>query len=274
MTKISKFTDAELTKILQLYNSNMKAQDIADKFNICLASFYKLLNKQNINLRGPRKYYTIDNHYFDVINTERKAYWLGFLYADGYNNEQKGYVALSLAEIDKEILIKFNQDIQSTRPLLRIKPAGPNSQAQYRAVISDKHFCKSLNNLGCHQNKTFTIQFPTEKQVPKHLLRHFLRGCWDGDGCFTIDKNRRKSSKFYAELVSTLDFCITLQSFLKDLGIRSSIKQRRGKTTTTRTLKICSKYSSLRFLEFLYQDATVFLKRKYDKWLSCRDILL
>ena len=53
--------------------------------------------------------YTFDTHFFDEINTQEKAYVLGFLFADGYNYEKRGVVSLSLQEKDKEILDKISK---------------------------------------------------------------------------------------------------------------------------------------------------------------------
>lgn len=38
--------------------------------------------------------------YFENIDTEEKAYWLGFLYADGYVNANEDKIELCLAEKD------------------------------------------------------------------------------------------------------------------------------------------------------------------------------
>ena len=51
----------------------------------------------------------INKNFFNKIDTEEKAYFLGFLYADGYNNTDRNSVALSLKEDDKEILEKYSE---------------------------------------------------------------------------------------------------------------------------------------------------------------------
>ena len=63
------------------------------------------------------KIYTINEDYFDIIDTEEKAYLLGFLYADGNHFTKKNRITIGLQEKDKHILEKFNELIGSNRPL-------------------------------------------------------------------------------------------------------------------------------------------------------------
>lgn len=49
--------------------------------------------------------------------------------------------------------------------------------------INRENIANDLRNLGLHQKKSFTIKFPN---VPEDMLRHFIRGCWDGDGGFKL----------------------------------------------------------------------------------------
>jgi len=58
--------------------------------------------------------YTFNEYIFENIDTEEKAYWLGFLMADGYNHESKTCVTLRLQEEDKEILEKFKSFLNYT----------------------------------------------------------------------------------------------------------------------------------------------------------------
>lgn len=48
-----------------------------------------------------------NRHIFDEINSSEKAYWLGFIIADGYLNEDKNMLRIKLGSIDKHHLEKF-----------------------------------------------------------------------------------------------------------------------------------------------------------------------
>ena len=64
------------------------------------------------------KYYRNSN-IFEKIDTEEKAYWLGFLYADGYVDPERGEIILGLAEKDKEHINKFINSYEMTRKLMK-----------------------------------------------------------------------------------------------------------------------------------------------------------
>ena len=48
---------------------------------------------------------------FDTIDSEEKAYWLGFIYADGWISDANNCFTLTLQQRDVEHLLKFNEFI-------------------------------------------------------------------------------------------------------------------------------------------------------------------
>lgn len=87
------------------------------------------------------KKYTFNKNYFEKIDSEDKAYFLGLLYADGCNStsatQNHASIVLNLQEGDKEILEKFMKYINSNKPLL-YRPKQENHNPQYRFVINSK----------------------------------------------------------------------------------------------------------------------------------------
>ena len=68
--------------------------------------------------------YSYDSNFFEKIDSEAKAYWLGFLYADGYihRNYKNGKIKsmsleLSLKSEDRAHLENFLRDIRSNVPI-------------------------------------------------------------------------------------------------------------------------------------------------------------
>ena len=102
------------------------------------------------------KKYTINENYFEIIDDERKAYWLGFLMADGTMREHKtGCLQLSfeLCEDDKYIIEQFNCDINSTYQI-QINSCQNSSKNRARLIITNYNFCKHLIKHGIIPNKT------------------------------------------------------------------------------------------------------------------------
>lgn len=132
-----------------------------------------------------------DENYFEKINSEDKAYFLGFIYADGcvVNDTDKYRYQLSLKihNKDNHILEEFVKYINGE---MDIWYHGQRTMSQ--VVISGKKILKDLETKGIIPNKTFTIQYPV---IPENLERHFLRGYFDGDGCIRVNTDRRDNSK-------------------------------------------------------------------------------
>ena len=68
--------------------------------------------------------YNYNEKYFETIDNEHKAYWLGFLYADGYvepiyrKNKIKAFrIEIGLSIEDKHHLELLLQDIESDVPI-------------------------------------------------------------------------------------------------------------------------------------------------------------
>jgi intein-encoded DNA endonuclease-like protein len=197
--------------------------------------------------------YSFDTGFFSNIDNEKKAYILGLWYADGNNYRKEKYkVSLVLHKNDKCLLEEVNEIISSTRPL-------QESNNTVVLNISGKIISDQLLILGCIPRKSLILQFPTEEQVPNNLLPHFIRGYFDGDGCIT------RSRKSQVTMLGTQQFLISLQAFLVEFGIRSSLYSL--KNSSIYNLGIYSSGSISLFKNLIYSNSTIKMERKYNKFL-------
>jgi transposase len=277
-----RLSDKEKIEVVEKFKTgNYSYAMLSKEFNITLSSIRSLIKRRGVEapkesyFYNSKRKYTLNQHYFDIIDTEEKAYFLGLLYADGCNYEYRNTVVMSLIEVDKEILEKFNYAIGSNRPLMKVNVKTDKRQEQYRIHFDSKLLSKSLSKLGCHYKKTFTLSFPTEEQVPSHLIRHFIRGYFDGDGSVSWWRTKKKN-RFVASIdfVSTELFCIFLSEyFIENIGITSKIKKRhKDRNNTIRQLNIHGNKQIIKFLNWLYQDSSIYLQRKFNKTVElCRE---
>jgi hypothetical protein len=138
----------------------------------------------------------LDEHYFDEIDTPNKAYILGFLYADGYNNEVNHTIVLTLHEKDKDILEKIRKELKCEKPLYHISSVNKHDgkpRELESLILASKHMSETIKKWGLVPNKTFTLEFP--KFLSDNLVCHFIRGYFDGDGCAWIGANHNKTGK-------------------------------------------------------------------------------
>lgn len=260
--------DTKLT-ICDLYHSGLSTVKIGNKYNISHKAVAKVLDEYDIQRTGvgQRKYH-VNESYFDSIDTQEKAYWLGLLYADGCNYVPKQTISISLEESDREILEKFREATENEKPLEFLDYSnkhdfGYQYKNQYRFLIFSAHMSKILEEKGVVHNKSLKITFPSF--LEPDLYSHFLRGVMDGDGSFGVFNVSVPHKSLSISLTATEDFCIRVKEILNEqLGIYSSISDASCHNGITRTLNICRKNDVRLFLDWLYKDATIYLKRKHD----------
>jgi hypothetical protein len=270
-----KFTQSEISSIINLYNSGKQQWEIAAQLNCAQTSISGILKRNGIKTKIGKKiiYNDINKSFFQDINNEKAAYFLGFLYSDGcVQNKNNAYtISLKLKSTDQYILEKF-RDIMSPSSPIKISKvespgAVPYSYSYFR--INQKEICEQLISHGCVPNKSLILNFPTT--VPNELIRHFLRGYSDGNGCIYQNKfKNKKAINTIWKIVSTKQFCQQAAKILKEqLNISCSQSLSRPKTNQiTTTLSVSGNLQVRKILDWLYQDATIYLPRKYKKYLE------
>ena len=277
--KQRRLSHQERVELFRLFETgNYTGKQLSGIFSISDVAINGLLRRNGYQAKSQselQRKYQIQEIFFDDINTKEKAYILGLLYADGWNQTERNLVAISLKESDKDILEKITELIQPDKPLRyyttansREKEGFENSQNQCRLMINNKHISQRLVELGCGKAKTHTLTFPTEEQVPSCLIRHFVRGYFDGDGSVSGDKQKQFC------FVGTMDFLLPLQQILiKELNFSKTKLDRRHKDrdNNIRSLRYCGVNQCITFRDWLYKDATIYLERKkkiFDSYTS------
>lgn len=231
-----------------------------------LAKYFKLLGVEIVNKQNRLKF---DNTIFDSIDTEEKAYWLGFIFADGcissspldQNKKAKYTLEISLKASDSKHLEKLNRFMKCEKAKVKILDAkcGKIITKRCRWTITDKHLWEILNNYGCSPKKSLTLEFPDEFIFKdKSLIRHFIRGYFDGDGCFTRHINIHTVSPLVG-FIGTKPF---LEKILEYSTISAKFRHDKRHTDLTWSLEY-HKNEGIELINYLYKDSTIYLDRKY-----------
>ena len=253
---------SEYENIISLYKFGLSQAKVGKLYNVQGYIIGNILRKCGIQGRDhshKSRKYTINEYYFDDINTPNKAYILGLLFSDGCNYPPQHRVKLELQERDKSILDKINIEIGSNKPLAfnNLNSKNINWQNTYRLDITNKHISDKLVDLGMLQNKSLILEFP--KWLDVSLYAPFLRGICDGDG--HIEWNKTK----FISIASTNQFCEYVKMFCKEyLDINCSIYNTANKNSNTKILYIFGKDRIKCFLDFIYKDADLYIERKHD----------
>lgn len=211
----------------------------------------------------PFKYkYSLDENYFSSINNEEKCYFLGFLLADGTVSKKGNSLSITLQESDRHIIERFKLQLKSESPIRFIENKKPNQSNYVNITFYSKKLCDDLIKLGCINNKSYLLKWNL-KNIPDNFLHHFIRGYFDGDGCFCYRLHKGKYLKSTLNFTSTLDFCCGLSDLIKEkFGYNTYLSQRHKNNSNNRTIEISGNIQNQTFIKWMYMDANIFLERK------------
>ena len=208
--------------------------------------------------------YHFNEHYFDVIDSEDKAYILGMLWADGHNRVSNGSIILSLQEDDVELLEKINSFTENERPLRiqKLSLKNPNFKDQYRLILQSKYTSNILESYGMVQSKSLVLEFP--RCINRNLYSHFIRGYFDGDGCLTLSNNNRSGA---ISMIGTRMLLNVVAEIIRDnVGVDVAITRDGRAKEPICELRCRTRDYVKKILDWMYADSTLYMKRKYDKY--------
>lgn len=249
---------------------------IALKYGINRKTLKKYLTQQNIEIvaNGGRTNFNFD--FFETIDTEEKAYWLGFLYADGYIGSKDFSVGLNISLKDIDHLRKFNcaldykkgLNISETHQFHSTVNKNKNGEIMYMVstVIRNKKLWTDLNKKGCVPNKSLILQFPNKNIFKtKKLIYDFIRGYVDGDGTLGVYRHSKSNNRLEESLliVGTKDFLIGVQKYLGN----GFLMQKTNCNKNTYRLGYCTKKAHVA-ADLLYKNASIYLNRKYNIYVN------
>jgi hypothetical protein len=228
-----------------------------------------LLNKSVLEIQVQGKF---NERYFDSIDAEEKAYWLGFIVADGCViwSEEGGNYALSigLQGGDVEHLRILERDLGGSRELR--EPSVNSRNGSVRLVWYSKYMAQSLINLGVTPRKSANEVVPV---FPTHLARHFWRGVYDGDGCLAIQLvGPRKVPTYRFSLAGSVAVLQAFQAWAQvEVGVRPqkiSLAANSQGVSRTSVFYMGGNRQLAAILGLLYENSTRKLQRKYALYLQ------
>jgi hypothetical protein len=198
----------------------------------------------------------IDESYFDIIDSEEKAYFLGFLFADGCNTG-KG-VSIQLQVCDIRILEKLKAALRSEHKIGIVRRTDGRKHAYFS--FCSRRLSRRLSELGCVPRKSFVLQFP--EMLPVSQYRHFLRGFMDGNGYVTnIEKRNGKYVNYRLSIASTLAFCERIASIIRG---RCKVHCTVERNTSVYQICVSGRIQVRKVLHYLYKNAAISLERKWS----------
>ena len=237
---------------------------------------YSVIKNSNIDIRGNNinslRYYC-DSNIFDNIDTEEKAYWLGFIYADGCvtHNGNNLMLSIALCTEDNEHLQKFKKFLKSNSPIKTYGTSYNKTKKCCKIVIRDSHLCQTLINHGVVINKSNVLKFPDF--INKDLISHFIRGYFDGDGCITYhSQNNRK--KYVIKFCLTKEMALGIHKHVPHKSNKEipTLYKKKNTTSNNYSLEYGGNKQVLNIANYLYYNASVYLDRKFNKYCLLKEM--
>lgn len=272
----TKLTTDKEWELCNRYAAGEPAKLLAPEYGVSVSLVSRILRRQRFqprNMSEIHRRFECNHGFFDRIDTEEKAYWMGFISADGaiihFQRKANPQIAVSVALSDAEHLYRLQQSLGSNHPVhtydyTESQGKGKNKPFA-KLVITSEHLAMGLARHGIVPAKTHLIEWPT---LPPDLLAHFTRGYMDGDGGFYIVSpyGKTKSLQLTFRVTSNIVFLKGCQSFLMQAcGLKQTKISLYKNSEGIGTLVYNGRQQASRIFHLLYDDAMLFLPRKRDK---------
>lgn len=264
------FSDEKIQKIVDLYlKENKSLSFIGELFNCNRNVIKRILTENNVPLRQRTHKYSANYDIFEKIDSNEKAYWLGFLAADGcnYQRKQNASIIINIHQKDIEQLKKFKNFCQAEAEIVSyITSVGfSNNTPMCKIVLNSKKMSLDLANKGIVPQKSLILKPPKIEQ--KYYLP-FILGYFDGDG--SIYKTSQYNN-YSLSFQGTKEILIWICDILK---LEIPLEQRKESSKNEYYIRCGGTNKPYNILKQLYNSCEIHLERKYQIYKELETVVL
>lgn len=264
------FSDEKIQKIIDLYlKENKSLSFIGELFNCNRNVIKRILIESNVPLRQRTHKYSANYDIFEKIDSNEKAYWLGFLAADGcnYQRKQNASIIINIHQKDIEQLKKFKNFCQTEAEIVSyITSVGfSNNTPMCKIVLNSKKMSLDLADKGIVPQKSLILKPPKIEQ--KYYLP-FILGYFDGDG--SIYKTSQYNN-YSLSFQGTKEILTWICDVLK---LEIPLEQRKESSKNEYYIRCGGTNKPYNILKQLYNSCEIHLERKYQIYKELETVVL
>nr|DAF87446.1 MAG TPA: endonuclease [Siphoviridae sp. ctnPP24] len=266
---MKKIDEQTKNKLIQYYLSKpMSINDAANHVGISYISAQKILKPYPKYSKTLIFNPNLNEHYFHTIDSEDKAYFLGFIIGDGNvftdycKNGYSAMISITANECDLEVLESFITQTGASTTI------GRDGRGARQAVIRSNIMADDLKQYGVISRKTEHTYLPTN--IPEQFMKDVIRGICDSDGSVGAKPLKNNPNKFN----HWISFCGTEQ-LMNDISNycfqhlslkhKSSVYTYKNKTLSETKFKNIHDMHTVGM--WLYDNSDFYLSRKKDKFV-------
>ena len=250
-------------EIIKYYLSQpMTMKQIEDKYELSHPTMTKILKDVPKYTKAKLNNPNMKEHFFQEINEEAKAYFLGLLISDGNvfkdNTGRQASISITLDLKDEYMLEKFKEVLQANTSV------GHDGRGCGQIAVRSNIMAEDLAKYGVVPRKSYNTYLPL---ISKEMMPHLIRGIFDGDGSIMAKPN--PSNDGHNRFLHSISFCGTHQLMedisnyiLENLGIKTAVYDYKDRNLSE--LKIQNIDNIAKFGYWIYRNSTIFLNRKKD----------
>lgn len=212
----------------------------------------------------------MDEHFFETIDSEVKAYFLGLIISDGNvfieennSSNRQASISITLDLADEYMLQEFKKAVKANTSI------GHDGRGCGQIAVRSDIMASDLAKYGVIPRKTLHTYLP---EVPEEYLSHLIRGIFDGDGSIQAKENP-DSNRF----LHSISFCGThrlmedIAQVCKKLKLQQIPTVYDYKDKNLSDIKIQNINDIYCFGEWMYKNATIYLTRKKETYENFKD---
>lgn len=262
------FTQTETKEIISQYLNGKSLREIGDNFLVSKGVIKRILIENNIKMRQRTPKYQAQYDIFEIIDNPEKAYWLGFIAADGcnYQREHNASIVLNIHQKDIDHLQKF-KEFCKTNAIIKTYTTSAgfsNNTPMCKLVLNSKKMSQDLANKGVVPRKSLILGPP---KIDSQFYLPFILGYFDGDGSI----GQANNSNFFISIQGTQELLTWINEIL-DLSTTLETRNDDGKNSYY--IRCGGIQKPYHILSQLYNSCEVHLERKYLIYQNLKTVVL